>query len=265
MKIVQQTPNQLLLRELQVLSHVFSLIFGVVFTAVGLFFIALPNVTTLTCNRTEPTQGSCKLLASGLLASEVREIPISILQGAKVDESRSSKSTTYGVVLLTITGEVPFTFYSNFDKGKKQAIASRINDFVKIPGETSLAVKQDDRWISYLFGGTFAAIGIFFAFGFVVAPVVKTWLFDKTLGSFTLKQQGLFGTKIIEYQIREIADVQVEEWTNSKGTIYYKVSIVLVSGDRLPLTLYSSSGKKSKQKTASCIRKFLNLDEPILS
>ena len=75
------------------------------------------------------------------------------------------------------------------------------------------------------------ASGFFFALFFVFAPVVRTWLFDKSLGSFTLKEQGLFGTEVIKPQICEIADVQVEESTNSKGTTLYQVSIVLMSGE----------------------------------
>ncbi|MBR8838609.1 MAG: hypothetical protein DSM106950_32570 [Stigonema ocellatum SAG 48.90 = DSM 106950] len=40
----------------------------------------------------------------------------------------------------------------------------------------------------------------------------------------------------------------------------YRVTIVLVGGDRLPLTSYYSSGTKSKQETASCIKSFLSLN-----
>ncbi len=88
---------------------------------------------------------------------------------------------------------------------------------------------------------------------------VVTCRFDKTLGSMTLKRQGLLGTKVTEHLIRQILDVRVEESTDSDGDSTYRVSFKLKSGDRLPLTSYYSSGKESKQQTADRIRRFLNL------
>lgn len=92
---------------------------------------------------------------------------------------------------------------------------------------------------------------------------VTSCLFDKTRGSFTLKRQGLFGTKVIEHRIREIADVQVEESKYGKGSTSYRVTIVLVSGDRLPITLTYVFDTTLAQETAECIRRFLNLNNQI--
>lgn len=253
MKIVNQTSNQLKLRLIPVLCWMVAGLFA----ALVLDWIATAKGSTLTCNRTELAKGSCKVVQSGLLGSE-REIPLSALQGATVERSKSD----YRVVLLTTANsEVPLTLYYSSGESEKYVIASRINDFVRIPGKTSLVVKQGPGFGYYLYGGIFFAASLFTVY---LSPI-ETCLFDKTLGSFNFKRQGLFGTEVIKHRICEIADIQVKESPGSKGGTYYQVIIVLVSGDRLPLTLCPSSGKKSTQKTASCIRKFLNLDEQFLS
>jgi hypothetical protein len=248
MKIVQQTPNQLTLR----LRPVLIWVYGSIFVIAGLFLIASSKEVTFTCKRAKSVQGNCKLLTLDLLDSKVREILLNVLQGTKVEEDEDN---SYRVVVLISDGEVPFTSYSSsLGKDEKQAIASQINDFIRTPKETTLMVQEDDRRLLYPVGG------ICFAVGFVAISMgqLVTCLFDKSLGSFTLKRQGLFGTEVIEHQIREIANVQMEEFTDSDGSTY-RVSIVLTSGNCLPLTSYYSSGRKSKQETTERICTFLNL------
>lgn len=253
MKIVQQSSGQLKLR----LTPVALWIFGGIFAAAGFFIITiLCKATTLNCNRTEPAQGSCQLVTSGLLQSEVKEIPLNVLQKAEVAESRSDDGYTYRVTLVTSNGDLPFTSYSSSGEGGKQAIASRINEFVGNPSETSLKVQQDDRLFIFIFGSVFIIVGFFVG---VCWGQIVTCQFDKTLGSLILKRKGLFGTQVAEHRIKDIKDVQVQTSTSSDGSTY-RVSIVLLAGEHLPVTMYYSSGRESKQKTADCIRKFLSLE-----
>jgi hypothetical protein len=257
MEILQQTPNQLTLR----LRPVLIWLVGGFFAAWGILPSVFAKATLFTCNRTEFSQSSCQLLTSGLLGSEVRAIPLRALQGAKVDKSIDSDGDTYRVIILTTSGEIPFTSYSGSGEDQKQEIASRINQFVRNPGETTLSVQQDDRFSAYLLGGIFSAIGLFLL---VSSGQIVTCLSDKTLGTLTLKKQGLFSTKVTEHQIQEIADILVEESTDSDGCTY-RVSILMKSGKRQALTNYYSSGKKSKQETADCLRRFLQLDHQVSS
>ncbi len=148
-----------------------GLLFGGLFAAVGLIAITrFGQVTTLTCERVEPTLGSCQLISEGLLGSSSRQIPLPTLKGASV-ETKTSQSTgssrlnrtgvtyTYRVILLTESGQIPFTSYSSSGKASKSSIASKINAFVKNPNQRLLTVKQDERWGVYLFGGILVAVG----------------------------------------------------------------------------------------------------------
>ncbi|BAZ31054.1 hypothetical protein NIES4074_35250 [Cylindrospermum sp. NIES-4074] len=252
MKVVKQTPTILILREVPI----FLWLFGSVFVLVGLCVISIVgNVTSLTCNRIEPAQGNCQFVKSGILKSQVMTMPVKALQGAKVDTIRSDDGNTYQVVIVINNTDVSFTSYSSSGVANKQAIVSDINNFVETPSERSLIVKQDDRWLIIPFGGLFVLAGsIIVATSNIVDVVI-----DKNLGNFTLKKKNLLGKKVAHHQIREIANVQVEESTTSSGSPTYEAYICLVSGDRLVLMFYGESGRFNKQKTVDSIRKFLNL------
>ncbi len=194
MKIVQETPNLLILR----LRPILLWIIAGIFVPVGLFVLTtLGKATTFTCTRTEPT--NCQLVASGLLGSQSKQIPLNMLQGAKVEEDNSDDGNTYRVIILTSSGDIPFTSYLSYGESDKQAIASHINQFLRDPRQTSLIQKQDDRLLMYLFGGSFVIVG----FIMLMAPVV-TCVFDKTVDTLTLKRQGLLGTKVIEHRLDKI-------------------------------------------------------------
>ncbi|MEH2397304.1 hypothetical protein [Nostoc sp.] len=252
MKILHKTENLLTLR----LRPVRVWILGGLFAAAGFSVVAIfAQLTTFTCTRIEPT--NCKLVTSGLLASKPKEFSLNMLQGAKVEESSNDSygNSTYRVVILTSNGEVPFTSYFNSDDSKKETIVSHITNFISNPKITSLTEKQDDRLWMYLIGGIFVTGGLI-----TLLARVVTCVFDKTLDTLTVKQQGLLGTKFIEHRLSEIEDVLVEKSTTNHSS-NYRITIALVSGDRLPLTSYYSSGRTSKQETASCIKSFLNLNK----
>lgn len=251
MKILHKTEKLLTLR----LRPVWVWILGGMFAACGFSLIAIfAQVTTFTCTRIEPT--NCKLVTSGLLASKPKEFSLNMLQGAKVEgDNRSGRNSTYRVIILTSNGKVPFTSYFDSDHSKKETIVSHITNFVSNPKITSLTEKQDDRLWMYLIGGIFVTGGLI-----ALLASVVTCVFDKTLDILTIKQQGLLGTKFIEHRLSEIEDVLVEK-SNTNDSSSYRVTIVLVSGDRLPLTSYYSSDRTSKQETASCIKSFLNFNK----
>ena len=101
---------------------------------------------------------------------------------------------------------------------------------------------------------------IFIAGGmFMILTPFATYRFDREIGNLILKRQGLFGTKIIEHRLSEIQDVQVEESTDSDGSTY-RVIIMLMSGNCLPLTYYYNCDRIDKQKTVSWIKSFLHIN-----
>lgn len=149
---------------------------------------------------------------------------------------------------------------------------------MKIVQEEAQLLTLRERPVSAWIGASiFGAVGLFilaqpymFLFGgacftasFIISHLcsaVTSCVFDKTLDTFTISRQGLFGKEVIQGRLSEIEDIQVEESTDSDGSTY-RVSIVLMSGDRLPLTPYYSSDRKNKQETASYIKSFLRGDK----
>jgi hypothetical protein len=161
MNNVEQTPNPSSLQPNNLMARIVAVVSGIFFVVVGLVAIIIfEELSTLTCQRVQPTQGSCQFVHSRLLGSYDKTIPLNQLQSAKVDVSTSSKGGSgYRVVLLTDGGEVPFTIASSSGAEEKQENADRINAFIANPGKTSLRVEQDDRWSAYFFGGMFILLG----------------------------------------------------------------------------------------------------------
>ncbi|MBA3921574.1 MAG: hypothetical protein H0X31_07685 [Nostocaceae cyanobacterium] len=105
MEIVQENPNLLALRQ----RPIGFWIMGGIFLAVGVF---IPQtfglVTTFTCNRAK--SANCQLVTSRLLGAQSKQIPLNILQGAKVEKDNDAEGNSYRVVIFTSNGDVPFTF-----------------------------------------------------------------------------------------------------------------------------------------------------------
>ncbi|HLO49068.1 MAG TPA: hypothetical protein VK211_11690 [Kamptonema sp.] len=251
MKIVEQTSTNLVLQSLR---PKWLLPLGVLFIAAGIAIIlSFAQVTTFTCN---PNSNKCELIVSKSIDSEVREIPLTELQGAKIEFGARPNADTYRIVLLVKNNKIPLSpIYSNLDGEKKEAMVSEINNFVKSPDKSTLKVQEDDRGVTWGLGVVLIAGGLCVAaFSFKIVSCA----FDKTQGCMTLKRQNLFKTQAIEQSLAEIWDVEVEESANnSEGT--YRVSLLLASGLRLPLTLDYSYGREEHQEIGDRIRKFLNL------
>ncbi len=116
-----------------------------IFIIFGLFLISFAKVSTFTCSRTEPNQGYCKLVRSGFLWSEEKEMPVNKLKGAKFLNKKDNESPK--IVIYTINGEVPFSSFANYgDEAQQREIASRISSFVKNPQQSYLQVEQKDKW-----------------------------------------------------------------------------------------------------------------------
>ncbi len=83
-----------------------SWVFGFLFMGIGVLCLIPNQVTTLNCSRVTP--GTCHLVASGLLGTTSMEIPLNLLQGAKVErikdkDNKRKTSYTYRVIILTST------------------------------------------------------------------------------------------------------------------------------------------------------------------
>ncbi len=246
MRIVKQKPRELKVRKLPFKWW----LVGSIPIMLSLFTVnTFAKVTSLSCRRPELVQENCRLVASGLLGRTIREIPLNSLLGAKLDKNVDS----YGVIIQTNKGDIPFTSYqSDATRDNVQLeIASSISNFISNPQERYLKVEQDDTWLIF-------TAGVSFVFGlFLMTSVgeIETFLFDKNLGLFILKKQGMFTAYVVEYNIWDIEDVRVQEKDNN-----YRINIVLASGHIIPFTSQYTPGKESKEKIALSIRQFLNIN-----
>lgn len=272
-KLLEQTPNKLAFRILPTFFWGVELFFAGIGLLSFLFALTLTPVTTLTCERSTPSQlssatiqdapapATCELLKFNWLGLEKSKISISGLQGATVETKIDTYSdgkmfSVYRVILFTNGSDVPFTNeYSANDDVSRQALISQINTFVENPLQASLLVQQDNR----LFGVISIGISSFFVLLSIlviaVVPVVLC-IFDKELNSVTIKRRRWFSEEAFQHSLREISNVQVECVANDDWV--YRVTLNLESGEKIPLTWFYTSGFEEKQYIVASIKSFLN-------
>ncbi len=141
---------------------------GIFFLLIGLWLIMLSvHVRTLNCNRVNSNQCSCDILESGLLWSKV--IPLGELNRAEVETEIVFNSTTlthhayFFVVLFTSKGVFRFTLNPIWwNRGKHEAIAFELNDFVNNPAQKFLTIREDLRSFSCCSGVIAITAGFLF-------------------------------------------------------------------------------------------------------
>jgi hypothetical protein len=146
-----------------------NFLMGLFFIGGGIFIIIMfSKLTILECLRSEPStnQGQCQLISQGIIGSKTtKTIAIKSLQGAKIEESRDSDGdSTYRVVLLTQEGNIPFTKDYSSGKFGKEKNMNEVRNFLSNKNQTSLKLKQDDRWW-FIVGVAFGIIGISLVLG----------------------------------------------------------------------------------------------------
>lgn len=117
-----------------------------------------------------------------------------------------------------------------------------------------------NTWIFYLFWFPLLPIFsiLFGVFIWLYAGQSVSCSFDKTLGIVTLKQQSLRQTKVIEFSLRDIIDVELDLRTR-EAAINQRIVLVLRTGHAQPLSLNNNADWKDKQATINTIREFLGM------
>ncbi|MEG4271661.1 MULTISPECIES: hypothetical protein [unclassified Microcoleus] len=244
MKIIEQTATELKIQTRGVfdfwLPSCLLMVFGLKLAAFDY------HLASLYCHRVQGTQGNCQLVRSSLLGSKIQEIQLASLQGAKVVRA----AYTSKVVLRTDAGYVPFTANSP-NWGTQDAIASDINSFVKNAERRFLELK--------LLDSSFLGIGaIFVTAGIAVIAFGKKeiYSFDTTLNALTVKQQGLLGTKLIQYSLCEIYGVEVDRTKDREHDIWYEVRLLVCGGSRISLP--RTMNPYQQEKIAKAINNYLH-------
>lgn len=246
MKTIEHTATTLKLKQ----SAWYGWAFGCGFAAAGVLAIVLfAKLDVLSCSRARLSDSVCYLKRTSVFGSTTQTIPLSSLRGAEIETSSSSDgSSTYRVVLLTQQGIVPFTDYFSSGYSSKEMQARQIQTFVK-SFEPSLLIEEDGRWVAFPFGALFVGVGSAIA---LFLSRTYAFSFDRRQNTLTVQR----GRTQKQYSLHEIEAIEVEESSDSDGTTY-RVRLVLVSGEYIPLSWYLSSGRESKEKLAATIQAFL--------
>lgn len=223
MKIIKQTETELIIQTQSIFDFWLP---SCLFLAFGLISLTFDyHAATLICQRLQAKQGNCQIVRSNLLGSNIKEIQLTSLRGAKVERC-GYKSR---VVLLTSVGNVPFTANSP-NWGNQDAVASEINFFVKNAKHRLLRLSQDERWLGWT-GGIFLLAAV----ATIVLRNNETYRFDGTLNTLTVKQRGLLARTVIQYSLCEIYGVEVDRTKDRDNDTWYEVRLLVSGGSRISL------------------------------
>ncbi len=238
-------------------------------------FLFIP-ITQLDCNRvlqnidtSNIEQKSSKIICQ-LIEFDFFGHPKSQKQISGLIESRLEKQTKtdtegkiiykYQVQLLTKTESIPFrrSTYSDYFSEEAEFIVLKIKNFLVQPLEKSLVVKQDDTLVGY------AAIGITIFCLLLGLLIIASGSFidcnfDKESNSLSIshyKWFGILGKSVFLYSLNEIVDIKVKNFYGEDGTAH-QITLMLESGERVPLIGTYSSGFKEKQEIVKIIKNFL--------
>lgn len=108
----------------------------------------------------------------------------------------------------------------------------------------------------------FLVICLFVLHTLAVQGQILTCTFDKTMGQVTLVRQGILGTQVTRHLLRDISLVELKIYVyNSFHYIdkTYFISLLLMSGNSIPLNWVALYDEKKVRDTALVICSFLNL------
>lgn len=152
-------------------SKAVSLIIGPIFILLGVGVIVfMGEKATLECYRLTANQINCNLTNASIRATQIQTFDNNQLQGADVVRYRDSDGdSTYSILLLTETENIPLTkVRSSGARGKRRKV-EKINAFLADSEQQTLKVVQDERWFAFGLGGLFAVVGIGLTFSGIVA------------------------------------------------------------------------------------------------
>lgn len=254
MKILEYTSTKLTIQQNAPARH---WIIGMIFILIGLVAIAGPEqLTTFKCDRLNMKQGSCELVQSSLIASDVKTFSLESIQEAKLETNPNSQEQASRLILVTKTEQIPIIseYSSNFEHQRN--IMQQINNFLVTSTQPSLEIVEDSRIFSYLFGSLFIIAGLV---GSGLMTQQCTCNFDKTVGAVTLTKKGLLWKRSQKRTTSEILGLQVETNKKQSDKNKYRLSLVLNSGQKLNLGSNYELSRLETQKLIDCITTFLNV------
>jgi len=251
MKIIENTPDRLVLRSDPTLQIVFGLVFAVTGLIITYFFGRSVDVH---CEKIEPRQVNCQLTPKLLGLKPLGQRRVLNVQKAEVSESRDSDGdSTYRVIFITAAGKVSLTNYSSSGYSAKANLAEQINSFIRDNQRTALDVKVNMDWWILIFLFAFTGVGI------IVILVAKTTVIEmiRSEGVLRILKGGLFGSGQEEHILRDIESIELESSRSNRGNPTYRIVFHVADGGNLLLSRWYTSGRKGKQTAVDAMNKFL--------
>lgn len=243
MKVVQHTPNTLILRWFSHspwLNSVAIVILGLLILAIG------GQRTTLVCDHSESNNGQCDLKTQQLFRSNSQSISVQDLQGAKVQGyQQNSPSPLYRVLLMTSSQPVPLTAHFSADYVKQQSSVEKLELFIEDPEARPLRISDYGHSWVYLLGGIAIATGVVSA---ALSMERTTLSFDNSANYLQIHHQRLFASWTDEYDLQTVINVElgsppttIPQFNTQLQKIKKEespcVHIQFESGNRLPISL----------------------------
>ena len=124
-------------------SRVGSLVYVVIWllSMMALLLFIWGRLSSLTCNRIEPTQIDCTVQEKWWGLVTTRQWTFREVRGAQVDSSYDGEDFTYELQLKTGQGMEPVPAVSGVDF--KREVAKRINGFVNDPQAASMQMQEE--------------------------------------------------------------------------------------------------------------------------
>ncbi len=121
------------------------------------------------------------------------------------------------------------------------------------PGSLAYLVVSAGLWpgaISFLIGAPMALLSS-----------ALTVTADRPSGTLTVRYRSPLRSLVKEYPLTEIASVEVDSSRSSSNgsSTTYRLTLVLTSGNRVPLRSYYSSGYREKERKARQLREYMGL------
>lgn len=270
-KILEETENKLIFQIRPTFFWAISVFFGSISLLFILSVLCFSPATILTCKYSplssiDQHYPSCRLVAISWIGTEQNNTLIPELQAAlleaKLDTDKDSSTfNRYRIVLIADKNNIPFrenyVYKSMPEYEHLLAIAGQINSFIAKPLQNYWIVEQNEKDFGYVGLGICA---FFSLITFLILTVCSyiTCSFDKKLNIVTIERSNLFGKKIFTDKISNIIAVNVEEQSNIESDTY-RLTLILASGEKLPIRSFFTSGWQEKQLFANVIKKFLGI------
>ncbi|MFM7425167.1 MAG: hypothetical protein ACKO7W_09285, partial [Elainella sp.] len=281
MKIIEQTPSRMVLKQGLPRETWFILLWGSLFIGIPLLLLAQmfygAGVTSLSCRRIEPTLVNCETRQSqafGLLPGAPVAIPQ--VRAAQIySETRSGEGGDYEVHQLRLFSPEGYFNVGSLraNRALPAAWMDQTNQFLRPPADplvnpsvdqsrpSALHLSQDSRWqaetlLPCLFVTPFLLIG-----GLVMYATIQTrrLTLDKNLNRLTYEVWRLTGKQRRDLPLGLVKQIDLKEHTDSYGNRYYQPVLL---PDALRAITFAHTSRQEALDLQAQIRDFLKLPLP---